>query len=446
MKTSHPVKEWLKERGIVEVEVFVADLSGVPRGKIIPCEKFMLDAVRLPESALAQTITGDWGEQEDFLDDMDGDMELRPDVDGCFVVPWAREPTGQIICDAVSGNGGLIRWAPRSVLKRVLRAFHNEGWQPVVAPELEFYLASRDNNPDNPLRPPVGRTGRPEFSRQPFNIDAVNEFEEIIEDIYKFAEAKGLFVDTLTHEEGVAQFEINFKHGDALQMADQVVMFKRCVREAAIRHNMVATFMAKPVEEQPGSSMHLHQSLVARAGGANLFAGAEAGGFSKMFMQYIGGMQRHMPECAAMLLPNINSFRRVNVPWPTTNAHWGLNNRTVGLRVPQHSQKEATRVENRIAGADANPYLAIAACLLCGFIGIKQKIAPAAMASGAGWDLPRNLPLNLSEALQKMRGSKMLRERLGNRFVDIYTACKETEFKNYQHVVSSWERKFLLDI
>ena len=220
----------------------------------------------MPESAIAQTVTGDWGEQEDYLDDMDGDMELRPEIDGCFIVPWAQEPTGQIICDSVSRNGGLIRWAPRSVLKRVLRAYQQEGWQPVIAPELEFYIARRDNNPDNPLAPPVGRTGRPGFSKQPFNIDAVNEFETVIEDIYRFAEAEDLAVDTLVHEEGVAQFEINFKHGDPLAMADQVLMFKRCVREAAIRHGIVATFMAKPVEDQPGSSMHIHQSLYSPRG------------------------------------------------------------------------------------------------------------------------------------------------------------------------------------
>ena len=445
MKKNHPVKEWLQARNISEVEVFIADLSGILRGKIIPCEKFMLDPVRMPESALAQTVTGDWGEQEDYLDEGDGDMELRPDIDGCFVVPWAREPTGQVICDAVSNNSGLIRWAPRSVLKRVLRAFHREGWQPIVAPELEFYLVNRDNNPDNPLMPPVGRTGRPEFSKQPFNIDAVNEFEAIIEDIYRFAEAEELAVDTLVHEEGVAQFEINFKHGDALTMADQVLMFKRCVREAAIRHNIVATFMAKPVEEQPGSSMHIHQSLVSRADGKNLFVD-EQGEFSRLFMQYIGGLQHHAADVIAMNAPNINSFRRVNAAWPTTNNHWGMNNRTVGFRVPNTNDPTATRVESRIAGADANPYLAIAAALLSGLSGIKKSMRPTEMVTGGAWELPRGIPISMEDALMHMKKSKFLREQLGNRFVDVYVGCKKTEMNNFQHVVSSWERKFLLDI
>ena len=439
------VRQWLAGIGAVEVEAFFPDLTGVPRGKIMPCEKFIHGAVRMPESAIAQTVTGKWGGQEDFLDEVDGDMELRPDIDGCFVVPWAKEPTGQIICDCISNKGSLLRHAPRSVLKRVLRFYQREGWQPQVAPEIEFYLAARDNNPDNPLQSPVGRTGRPEFSSQPFSIDAANEFEDVIEDIYKFAEAQNLDVDTLIHEEGAAQFEINFKHGEPLNRADQMLMFKRCVREAAIRRGICATFMAKPLENYPGSSMHIHQSVWSRDG-ENLFADGN-GGFSRMFENYIGGLQTHMPDIAAMLLPNVNSFKRINIEWPVTNIHWGVNNRTVGLRVPEAgAESSSLRVENRVSGADANPYLAIAASLLAGFIGMKKHLHPRPEVSGAAWEMPRGIPLNLESALSKMTSSKMLRDRLGNRFVNLYAACKRTEMENYQHVVTSWERRYLLDI
>ena len=444
MQLTQDVKNWLQEHAVSEVEIFIPDLAGVLRGKIIPCEKFIHTPVRMPESAIVQTVTGDWGKQEEYIDETDGDMELRPEIGACFPVPWAEEPTGQLICDCISNNGGLIRYAPRSILKRVIRFFHRQGWQPIVAPELEFYLASRDNNPDNPLRPPVGRTGRPEFSSQPFSIDALNEFEPVINDIYRFAEAQNLALDTLTHEEGVAQFEINFKHGDALEMTDQVVMFKRCVREAAIRRGMAATFMAKPAEGQPGSSMHIHQSIVSRGSGENLFA--KGGEMSQMFKYYIGGLQRHLPEITAMLIPNVNSFRRINTPWPSANNHWGINNRTVGLRVPETGAPDAMRVENRISGSDANPYLAVAATLLAGFMGIKNKIAPAARTTVAAWEMQRGIPLTLEEALDAMQKSKMLRDRLSNRFVDLYVACKRTELENYGHVVTAWERKFLLDI
>ena len=450
------VRDWLRKRGAAEVELFIPDLTGIPRGKILPCEKFLQETVRMPESAIAQTVTGDWGLQEEFINEADADMELRAGLDGCFPVPWAAEPTGQVICDCVA-NGRLIRHAPRSILKRVLRMYQREGWRAVVAPELEFYLAKNDVNPDNPLSPPVGRTGRPEFSSQPFSIDAVNEFEPVIEDIYRFAEAQELAVDTLTHEEGVAQFEINFQHGDPLEMADQALLFKRCVREAAIRRGLTATFMAKPSENQPGSSMHIHQSVVSRADGENLFAAKNHNGaknengngdldsrFSPLFRGYLGGLQRHLPEMCALYLPNVNSFRRINMPWSTANIHWGVNNRTVGFRVPDAASPRSIRVENRICGADANPYLAIAASLLAGWLGMRSGRRPSPMIRGAAWDEPRGLPLTIEAALDLASGSKVLRERFGNRFVDLYVASKRTELENFKHVVTSWERKYLL--
>lgn len=433
------IAKWLRARGVTEVEVLIPDFTGIPRGKIVPAEKFLLDAVRLPESVLGQSVTGEWGLQNEFINQTDLDMELR--ADACYPVPWAHadEPTAQIVCDCLNRGGRLIPYAPRTILKRVLRLFAREGWRPLVAPEIEFYLAARDNNPDNPLRPPVGRTGRPEFGRQPYSIDAVNEFEQIIDDIYRFAEAEELAVDTLSHEEGAAQFEINFKHGEPLAMADQVMMFKRCVREAAIKQSMTATFMAKPVETEPGSSMHIHQSVENR-GGDNLFAAADG----KFFNHYLGGLQRYLPDAAAIYLPNINSYRRVGSPMSTVNIHWGIDNRTVGFRVPGLERASARRVENRICGADANPYLAIAASLLCGYLGVVGKIPAREMIRGSPWDLPRGLPLTFEGALDALSRSKTLRERLGNRFVNLYVGIKKTELKNYQRIVSSWERKFLL--
>lgn len=444
-KDQQQIHEWLKENQITEVEAFFVDFSGMLRGKIIPCERYRLSEVNLPESAIAQIVTGEWGLQEDWVDELDGDMSLRPSMDACFVVPWAREPTAQMICDTVTRAGSLIRWSPRSVLKRVIRLFHNEGWQPIIAPELEFYLAVRDNNPDNPLRPPVGRTGRPEYSKQPFNIDALNEFEEVIEDIYRFAEAQDLWVDTLVHEEGVAQFEINLKHGPALKMADQVVMFKRCVRESAIRNNVVATFMAKPIEGQPGSSMHIHQSLFSRASGRNLFYDRKKQ-FSQTFYHYLGGLQKYAPEAMAIYNPNVNSYRRIGIAYPTVNDNWGMNNRTVGFRVPNSVAEESIRIENRIAGADANPYLAIAANLLSGYLGVKNRTAPRRALNSPGWEHPKGLPIFLEDAAVAMSGSKAFKQYFGNRFVNTYIACKRTEYENYLHVVTSWERRYLLDI
>ena len=153
------------------------------------------------------------------------------------------------------------------MLRRVCDLYEAEGWDPVVAPELEFYLVARNTDPDMPLKPPIGRSGRAETSRQAYSIDAVNEFDPLFEDVYDYCEKMELNVDTLIHEVGAGQMEINFFHAHPLGLADEVFFFKRTVREAAMRHDMFATFMAKPIAGEPGSAMHVHQSIVSKATG-----------------------------------------------------------------------------------------------------------------------------------------------------------------------------------
>ena len=157
-------------------------------------------------------------------------------------------------------------------MKRVLALYENRGWQPIVAPEIEFYLVSKNVDPDYPLTPPTGRSGRQIQSGQAYSIGGVNEFDELIDDIYHFSEAQGLEIDTLIHEDGAAQLEINLRHGNPIELADQVFMFKRTIREAALKHGIYATFMAKPIQGQPGSAMHIHQSVIdQRTGAQHLF-------------------------------------------------------------------------------------------------------------------------------------------------------------------------------
>ena len=181
--------------------------------------------------------------------------------------------------------------------------------------------------------PPVGRSGRPETGRQAYGIDAVNEFDPLFEEIYDFCEAQEIDIDTLAHEAGAAQMEINFNHGDAMDLADQAFLFKRTVRQTALRHKVYATFMAKPLADEPGSAMHLHQSVVDRRTARNLFA-QKSGADSALFRSHIAGLQRYLPAAMPLLAPNVNSYRRL-LPWSDApiNVHWGLDNRTVGLRV-----------------------------------------------------------------------------------------------------------------
>ncbi|MBC6417222.1 MAG: glutamine synthetase, partial [Rhodospirillales bacterium] len=261
----HPIDQYLRDHKIEEVECLVPDMAGIARGKILPAQKFLKgmrsEGLRIADSVFSQTVTGGYPD-EAVLSETVGDVYLVPDPQTIRMVPWYGEPTAQVICNAFGFDGAPIPIASRYVLKRVLDLYKERGWQPVVAPELEFFLVDVNTDPDYPLVPPIGRSGRRETSRQAFGLDAVNEFDPLFEEVYDFCEVQEIDIDTLIHEAGAAQMEMNFNHGPALELADQAFLFKRTVREAALRHKVYATFMAKPMRGEPGSSMHIHQSVI----------------------------------------------------------------------------------------------------------------------------------------------------------------------------------------
>ena len=327
--------------------------------------------------------------------------------------------------------------------RRVCELFDRKGWIPVVAPELEFYLVARNTDPDQPLRAPVGRSGRAETSRQAYSIDAVNEFDPLFEDVYAYCEQMELNVDTLIHEIGAGPMEINFFHAHPLKLADEVFFFKRTLREAAMRHDMFATFMAKPIAGEPGSAMHVHQSVNRRSTGRNLFSN-EDGSPSQEFYWYIGGLQKYVPAAMALFAPYVNSYRRlVRSNAAPINIQWGTDNRTVGIRSPV-ATAAARRIENRVIGADANPYAALAATLACGYLGIKQRIEPSQECKGDAYLGDFQLPRSLGEALELLRAEKDLHEVLGEAFITVYTEVKEIEYAEFMKVISPWEREHLL--
>jgi glutamine synthetase len=419
----------------------------VARGKILPREKFTEDrGMRLPEIVVAMGVTGEFpteGPYYDVIDATDKDMHLRPDPSTVRIVPWAVDPTAQVIHDCFFADGRLVPYAPRSVLKRVCDLYAAEAWSPVVAPELEFYLVARNTDPDMPLVPPVGRSGRAETSRQAYSIDAVNEFDPLFEDIYAYCEQMELNVDTLIHEIGAGQMEINFFHDHPLGLADEVFFFKRTVREAAMRHNMFATFMAKPIAGEPGSAMHVHQSIVDSNTGRNIFSN-EDGSASTAFYHYIGGLQRYLPAAMALVAPYVNSYRRLaRFTAAPINIEWGHDNRTVGIRSPI-SRPEARRIENRVIGADANPYVALAMTLACGYLGMKHAIKPKPEMKGDAYLSPYALPRSMGEALEWLRREPALADVLGKEFVTVYTEIKEVEYAEFMKVISPWEREHLL--
>ncbi len=439
---------WLNEKRVTEIECLIPDLTGVARGKIMPRAKFTQErGMRIPEAVLGMTVTGNYpvgdGPYDRAISTTDRDMILKADPTTITMVPWAVDPTAQVIHDCYFSDGALVDFAPRTVLRRVLKLYADKGWKPVVAPELEFYLTAKNIDPDLPLRAPVGRSGRAETSRQVYSIDAVNEFDPLFEDIYDYCELMNLDVDTLIHEIGAGQMEINFLHGDPMGLADKVFFFKRTLREAALKHDMYATFMAKPMAGEPGSAMHVHQSVLDVKTGLNIFS-AEDGSAAPIFKHYIGGLQRYMPSAMAIVAPYVNSYRRiVRHTAAPINIQWGIDNRTVGFRVPESGVHDR-RVENRIIGADANPYLALAVTLACGYLGMTEQLEPTPMMSGSAYDMPFELPHSLPEALHLLRGEDKLRTVLGDRFIDVYSAIKDLEHQEFMTVISPWEREHLL--
>lgn len=437
------IQQWLDEHRITEIECLVPDMSGQPRGKIVPRHKYdPALGLRLPEAVLTMTVTGDYP-KEDYTSVSAPDMQLLPDVTTLRPVPWAKEPTAQIIHDCYRFDGSPVDLAPRAVLRRILQCYEAEGWRPIVAPEMEFYLVQIEPDEDIPLKPPVGRTKRTEAGMQSFSIDAVNEYDDIFDVMYDWCEAEGIQLDTLIHEMGTAQMEINLDHGDPLPLADQVFLFKRTIREVAIRHQMYATFMAKPMQGQPGSAMHIHQSVVDMATGRNVFSRPD-GQPSEAFFHYIGGLQAYLPAATAFFAPYVNSYRRLSrFTSAPINLQWGYDNRTCGLRVP-HSDPQARRVENRLAGVDVNPYLALAASLACGYLGIKQKLKPSDPLTGSAYEQPHQLPRHLDQAVDLLMACEPLAEIFGTHFIQTYSAIKDAEYREYFDVISPWERRFLL--
>jgi glutamine synthetase len=446
-KRIQEIDNWLKAENIDDIECMVADNAGIARGKSMPRIKFIEGLqrreLRIPETLFGMTITGDFV-LNDHMSATERDVILEPDLGTICKTPWQSEPTATVICDAVHENGDPVDFSPRQVLQRVLKLYENEGWQAIVAPEFEFYLLDRQDQVEAAPKAPTGASGRRDRGSAPYSIDSLDEFAPYFDDVYDACEAQGVDVDTLIHEAGPAQFEFNVEHGPALGIADQSFLFKRILRQVAIRHNMFASFMTNPYPDSFGSAMHVHQSVIDIQTGKNIFSNTD-GSDTELFMSHIAGLQKYISQAMPMIAPFVNSYRRFSSGMSApTNSHWGRENRSVGLRVPAGSP-ESRRVENRLAGSDVNPYFAIATTLACGYLGMKEKLEATDEFKGAAYEAQdRALPRHFLDGVKNMRNCDALKEVLGEAFVDTYLDAKEMEFENYSSVLSPWETKFLL--
>ena len=442
-QTPKATQTYLERNRLDEVECVIADLPGIARGKAVPGSKWENQThFHLPNSIFFQTITGDWGEAAGPAGWTEPDMILRPDIATATPAPWAADGTLQVIHDAFDQAGDPVGFAPRNVLRRVVDLYHAQGWTPVVAPEMEFYLVGKNIDPAQPIEPMMGRTGRPAAGRQAYSMSAVDDYGPVIDDIYEYAEIQGIEIDGITQEGGAGQLEINLQHGDPLTLADQVFYFKRLIREAALKHDCFATFMAKPIEGEPGSAMHIHHSVL-DAHGQNIFTDKD-NGETDAFFHFIGGLQENLPSVIAVMAPYVNSYRRyVRDHAAPVNLEWGRDNRTTGIRIPL-STPTARRIENRLAGMDCNPYLCIAASLACGYLGMMQKTQPDKIYKGDAYDGDDAIPQGPYAALDLFDAASDLHDVLGPEFVRVYSIVKRAEYNEFLQVISPWEREHLL--
>jgi glutamine synthetase len=441
---------------ILHVDAFLHDINGNLRGKRLPvgeAGKIWKSGLELPRCMLFLDPTGDDldpGGRSEGLGDPDGSALAIPGL--LAPVPWAEEPTAQILLQmtdpAGDGNAGKpSRFCPRAALSGTLARFAKLGLTPVVAVELEFYLFDRDRDANGvpvPVRNPV--TGRPETSKQPYSIDDLDAYGAFIRCVASYAKMQNIPASAAITEYSPGQFEINLKHqADAVAACDHAVLLKRAIKAAARIDGQQASFMAKPFLDAAGSGMHIHVSLVDRKG-ANVFAGpATKMGGEALMLQAIAGLQAAMAESMVLFGADLNGFRRYqpghNVP---ITPSWGHNNRSVAFRIPAGAEA-ARRIEHRVAGASANPYLVVAAVLAGMLHGIENRLKPGAETRGHGGDAADpGIPFTFPAALERFAAAKILPRYIDRDMLDLVRDLKRLEFAKFMGAISRQEYDWYL--
>ena len=426
-----------------QVDLLLPDMNGLLRGKRVTrdaLEKVYRDGVCLPMSLIATDITGNTVEETGLGYDIgDEDRLCRPVPGSLRPVPWQERPSAQLLLQMEDGRGGLFAANPREVLRRVLDGFRALGLTPVVAVELEFYLL--DAALDAQGRPQVARnpaTGERNQSTQVYYIQDLDDYRAFTDEVSAACRAQGIPADTAVAEYAPGQFEINLKHrADAMQACDDALMLKRVIKAVAARRGLMASFMAKPFAEQAGSGMHIHVSLLDDQG-QNLFA-CTPDAPADSLRHAIAGLQRASRDCMLMFAPHANSYRRfvLNAFVPLNDA-WGFNNRTVAMRVP-HSDPANLRIEHRIAGADANPYL-VSAAVLAGILqGLRDKGDPGPPTVGNAYEQGEHRELFWGDTLRDFLASDFVASHFGETFRHIYGQQKLKELRSFHREVTTLE-------
>ncbi len=430
-----------------EFDLFITDLNGNLRGKRIPASGLkgvMANGVKLPQSVIGFDHWGD-----DVLDN--GLVFETGDSDGICLpvhpkpipVPWAESARDQILAMMYNPDGSPFFPDPRQILTRIVERYKELGYTPVVATELEFYLLDGESEAKRRPSPPVIVDGNGcRLSKTDcYSIEEMDGLEGFFAEVRRDCEIQGIPADTIISELGPGQFEINMKHtNNAVQAADHAIMFKRLIKGVARQHDFGASFMAKPYADKSGNGFHVHFSLLDEQGNNVFDDGSEEG--SRLLRNAVAGMLAHMSDSMLVFAPHLNSFRRFQLgAHAPTYASWGYENRTVAVRIPE-SEPVARRIEHRVAGADANPYLVLATVLGAALHGIETNMLPPEAIEGDAYsqsELFEALPNRWELASETFRDSPFMREYLGEEFVRVYAAAKDQEQQKIYGRISNVE-------
>ena len=441
---------FLAEHGEIDyLDAVFVDMCGTVRGKRFPSEeadKVFGDGVQMPQSIYFFDVTG---VNEDILgmgfSDGDPDAQSHPVAGSIVPVPWASMKQAQVLMTMVDEDGSPLLLEPRNVLANVVRKLEDIGLKATVACEFEFYLLDKDMDRKGRPQPPVNpATGARETAHEVYGITELDGFMALLKEIDEAAAEQGVPASGATAEFAPGQYEINLKHeDDVLRAGDHAIMLRHLIGAISRKHNFLASFMAKPFVDQTGNGMHVHCSVMDEQGNNIFNDGTDEG--SLKLRHAIGGLQATLGDAMAFFAPNLNSYRRFgpNLFVPV-NRTWGYNNRSVAFRVPNGSP-ESRRVEHRVSGADANPYLVLAAILAGIHHGIVNEIDPGEPAEGNACEImDEGIPFFLPSALKRLRNSDVMREYLGGRYVDVYAETKMLEYDKFQRAISPLEYDWYL--
>ena len=418
--------------GIRHLDLQFTDVTGSVKTVTIPAEQLA--------AALEHGVWFDGSSVESVARTAESDMYLVPDPATFAVLPWAGTPTGRMICWVTTPDGEAFPGDPRGALRRAVDRASGLGFAYRLGPEIEFYLLERDGL-GRPVPPAHDRGGYFDFATDPSVAVRQSMAEQL--------RSMGLDVNTVHHEVAGGQHEIDVSAQEALKAADDVVTFRYTLKAIAQLHGLTATFMPKPFHGQPGSGMHVHQSLSRLQDGANAFAGNDDYGLSEVAKQFIAGQLHHASGMCLVLAPLINSYKRLVRGFEApVFVSWARTNRGALIRVPHVGRPEVTRVELRSPDPSCNPYLAFAVMLRCGLDGIERRLAlpPPVEESLYGFDeveLERRnvglLPDNLKDAISAFKADEVVLDALGDTLAERFLEVKLLEYREYRAQVTPWE-------